>query len=324
MEGEIGSAAAPAAPEQGTTERTPGAADPLGSAPPGAGLAPQACACDGSATCGCGATPPTRYVYAVGVLRPVYPSRSLHEEMLQAADRSEAPGPGNQLDFQVMRLGENVHVARDVCFVLQVGGMDTYLVKPRSYLELYEMVNDLQQQETSNEPLYAVIVGLMGSLAPPEACGGRQLPVVVCNQYMSFTQTAMVAALQGSKPAGEIDGAVAQDMLRRMVLDAPDDAGEMPEHRALNYLALQYPDIYAQATSYLQPTSLNNPWQQVMYFAGARAQPAEVQGTRVVMDIVLTYRERHTQDRLESTCKVDVTGQFPFLVTPLATRIPET
>lgn len=284
-------------------------------------ITPQGCSCDGSsASCSCGGTGPTRYVYAVGILRPIYPNRSLEHEMLQSADRSQAPGPPNELDFQTMRMGENVHVSRDMCFVLSIGGIDTYIVKPRSYLELNDIISDLDEQETQDEPLYAVIVGPMGSVAPPEMCTGLQLPVVVCNQYMSFTQSAMVDALTNADAS--ITSSVARDMLRRMVLEPSNNAGEMPEHRATNYLALQYPDIYAQASIYLDAGSEQNPWSRVMYFEDARARPAEVQGTRVVMDVVFNYAERHTRQRLESYCKVDVTGQFPFLVTPLVTYIP--
>lgn len=284
------------------------------------GLSPQDCGCGG------GSAGPARYVYAFGVLDTKYPSLSVQNEFQQAASRDQVIGPLGNINYEVLSQGQNAYLAREMCFVLRIDGVDSYIVKPRSQVELYEMISTLQMQ-TTGAPIYSAIIGPLGPLAPPDMCDGLQLPVVVCNQIYSFTEANFVQAVTDNLSAS---GAITnptnqttlqvQDMFQQIMLELTDNMGESDEHRAVNYVALRYPDIYSLAVR-MASTPIQG--QSLIYlFQRISAMPASVQGTRRVVDVLLHFRERDTGQLVDYYCRVDVTGQFPFLIAKLSRYIP--
>ena len=88
-----------------------------------------------------------------------------------------------------------------------------------------------------------------------------------------------------------------------------DNAGATDEHRALNYLAVRYQAIYANAAdAFARNASL----------ASVDVQPSPLSGTRKVLEVILTYTNRNTDVDEKYFCRVDVTEEFPFLVTKLS------
>jgi len=88
-----------------------------------------------------------------------------------------------------------------------------------------------------------------------------------------------------------------------------DNAGATDEHRALNYLAVRYQAIYANAAeAFGRNASLS----------AVDVQPSPLSGTRKVLDVVFCYTNRNTDVTEKFFMRVDVTEEFPFLVTKLS------
>ncbi|MCS6862469.1 MAG: hypothetical protein NZT92_19375, partial [Abditibacteriales bacterium] len=88
-----------------------------------------------------------------------------------------------------------------------------------------------------------------------------------------------------------------------------DNAGATDEHRALNYLAVRYPAIYAKtAESHERGCSLT----------AVDVRPSSLSGVRNVVEVIFSYRHRTTDVVEKFFVRVDVTEEFPFLVTKLS------
>lgn len=88
-----------------------------------------------------------------------------------------------------------------------------------------------------------------------------------------------------------------------------DNAGATDEHRALNYLAVRYPAIYATtADAYGRNSSLT----------AVEARPSRLSGVRKIVDVIFSYTNRNTDVTDKYFVRVDVTEEFPFLVTKLS------
>ena len=82
-------------------------------------------------TCGSnGAAMPASYVYALGRIDPRFPRLSIEKEFAQATGRAETV---NLTDRQALRqvLEHNRYLVKQLCWVMTVGGLETYIVVPR-------------------------------------------------------------------------------------------------------------------------------------------------------------------------------------------------
>jgi hypothetical protein len=83
----------------------------------------------------------------------------------------------------------------------------------------------------------------------------------------------------------------------------------MDDHRALNYLAVRYPAIYsAAAEMHARDCALTS----------VDVQPSTLSSTRRIVEVIFSYTNRQTDVVERSFCRVDVTEEFPFLVTKLS------
>src|SRR5215475_14988168 len=87
-------------------------------------------------TCGSGAgSMPVSHIYAIGRIEARFPRVSVEKEFAQAAGRAETAG---QTDRQAFYNGlsqpESRYLARQLCWVLMIQGLETYLVRPREEL----------------------------------------------------------------------------------------------------------------------------------------------------------------------------------------------
>jgi hypothetical protein len=155
-----------------------------------------------------------------------------------------------------------------------------------------------------------VVVGHRGPLAPPEVCGGLTVPLVLFDQLWSFPRDALLAAIPAPNGDQEREGfeAMAGELFDR-VMQLADNAGATDEHRALNYLAVRYPAIYARtAEAYAGNASLSS----------VDVRPSRLSGVRNIVDVVFSYTHRQTDVTERSFVRVDVSEEFPFLVSRLA------
>lgn len=290
-----------------------GAIDPAGSAesltasqtrlvePPSAAEVPCP-TCAGSM-----ALPPASHVYAIGRMEVRFPSLSVEKEFAQVVARTETSGQTDQQTFHgTLSDPENRYLARQLCWVLLVQGIETYAVYPRDPVDFSRLVEAVRPQPSPLD--LDVVIGTRGPIAPPDYCGGLMLPIVVFDQIYSFQREDLIKAIP--RPAGMTDKQfrpTTEEVLDR-ILQLTDNAGATGEHRALNYLAVRYPAIYGKtAEQYARDFSLT----------AVETRQAPLNSTRRLVDVVFAYTNRSTDFSEKFYVRCDVTDEFPFLVSKL-------
>jgi PatG Domain len=77
------------------------------------------------------------YVYAIGKVEPRFPSLSVEKEFAQITGRTETAGLSDRQALQrVLSDRQNRYLARQLCWVLTIEGLDTYLLYPRDPSDL--------------------------------------------------------------------------------------------------------------------------------------------------------------------------------------------
>src|SRR3984957_4880746 len=87
------------------------------------------------------------YVYVLGQIEERYPRPSVEKEVAQATGREETGGRTERQDFhQILSQRATRCLARQLCGVLGVQGLDTYLLQPRDPMGLDLLVNAIEPQ----------------------------------------------------------------------------------------------------------------------------------------------------------------------------------
>jgi hypothetical protein len=251
------------------------------------------------------------FVYALGQIQPRFPSLAVEKEFAQVTGRAEAVGLTDREALQrVLSERANRYLVRQLCWVFVIEGLETYLLGPRDPADVELLVEAVRPRPSPAD--LDVVVGVRGPLAPPEACNGLVIPVVAFDQLYSFDRDALLAAIPRPKgvPAREDERfrATAAELLDR-ILQLADNAGATDEHRAVNYLAVRYPAIYAQtAEAHTGNASLS----------AVDVRPSRLSGVRKIVDVIFSYTHRQTDVVEKYFVRVDVTEEFPFLVTKLS------
>ena len=258
-------------------------------------------------TCGSnGGAMPASYVYALGRIEPRSPRSSVQKEFAQATGRAETV---NLTDRQALRrvLEQNRYLVKQLCWVMTVGGLETYLVVPRDPTDANLLVETLRPNPRPGD--VDLVVGMRGPLAAPEMCNGLIVPIVAFDQLYSFDRDSLIASIPRPEqvPAERFAEAAAEVFDRIMQLT--DNAGATDEHRALNYLTVRYPAIYAAvADAHGRNLSLT----------AVDVRPSPLSGVRNIVDVIISFTNRATDVVEKQYLRVDVTEEFPFLVTKLS------
>jgi hypothetical protein len=71
---------------------------------------------------------------------------------------------------------ENRYLARQLCYVLTIEGLDTYIVQPGDPVDLQILIESLRPGPQPGD--VDVVVGRRGPIAPPDLCNGLMVPMV--------------------------------------------------------------------------------------------------------------------------------------------------
>jgi hypothetical protein len=276
--------------------------DGLAAPPASVQLAQQPCPTCGTA----GASMPASYVYALGRIEPRFPQLSVEKEFAQATGRAETV---NLTDRQALQrvLQQNRYLVRQFCWVMTVGGLETYIVTPRDPSDANLLVETLRPNPRPGD--VDLVVGMRGPLAPPEMCNGLVVPIVGFDQLYSFDRDSLIASIPrpDAIPA-ERFAETAGEVFDR-IMQITDNAGATDEHRALNYLTVRYPATYAAvADAHARNLSLT----------AVDVRPSTLTGVRNIVDVIFSFTNRTTDVVEKQFLRVDVTEEFPFLVTKLS------
>ena len=271
-------------------------------------LSPQACStCQTAAELNSNDQDAPSYVYALGRVEARFPRVSLEKEFAQVAGRADTNGKTDREMFQeVLSQRENRYLVRQLCWVMTIQGLDTYLLQPRDPADFDLLLGTLRPASSPLE--IDVVIGVRGPIAAPDVCNGLMIPIVSFDQIYSFGRDALMGAIPRPDKAPKGFEATAEEVFDR-VMQLGDNAGATDEHRALNYLVMRYPAIYATvADAHGRNASLT----------GVDVQPSRLSGARRILDVILSFTNRNNEFTEKFFTRVDVTEEFPFLVTRMA------
>ena len=166
---------------------------------------------------------------------------------------------------------------------MTIEGLDTYVLIPRDPSDFDLLVEAVRATPSPMD--LDVVIGIKGPMAPPEMCNGLMVPIVAFDQIYSFDRDSIVKAIpRPEKIAADAFGPAAEELFDRVV-QMTDNAGATDGHRALNYLAVRYPAIYATAAeAYGRNSAL----------ASLDVVPSRLAGVRNVVDVIFSYVNRTT------------------------------
>jgi hypothetical protein len=267
------------------------------------------CGCSGgTASLGPNGSGKASYVYAIGRIEARFPNLAAEREFAQAAGRNETAGKTDRETFHtVLSKRENRYLLRQLCWVLTIHGLETYLLLPRDPTDVDLLVEAIRPAPSSNH--IDVVIGLRGPIAPAEMCNGLMVPVVVFDQIYSFDRDPFIKAIpRPEKTTAAQFGPAAEELFNR-ILQLTDNAGAKASDIALNYLAMRYPAIYHKAAEeFGRDYSLTD----------VDVHPSPLSGTRNIVDVIFSYTNRNTDFTEKFFVRVDVTEEFPFLITKLS------
>ena len=108
-------------------------------------------------------------------------------------------------------------------------------------------------------------------------------------------------------PAKEFQSA-SEELFDR-IMQMTDNAGATDQNRALNYCAVRYPAIYAKtAEAFAEGASLS----------AVEVRPSPLSAVRRIVDVIFAFTSRTTDVTDKFFVRVDITEEFPFLVTKLS------
>lgn len=269
----------------------------------------------GSGECSCSksqadSTEPN-YVYTIGKIKWRFPNQSVEKEFAQATGRVETAGLSDrQAAYEVLSGRQNRYLVRQLCWILTIEGLETYLLLPRDPADFDLLVDAIRPVPSPMD--IDVVIGVRGSIAPPQMCNGLMVPIVGFDQIYSFDRDSLIQAI----PRPDSIAADTEEQFRTAggelfdrIMQLTDNAGATKEHRALNYVAVRYPNIYAAAVdAYGRNSSMT----------AVETRPSRLSNTRTIIDIIFSFTNRNTDVTEKYFVRVDVTEEFPFLVTKLS------
>jgi len=248
------------------------------------------------------------YVYAVGRVEPRFPRLAVEKEFAQATGRAETTGlTDRQALHTVLSQRQNRYLARQLCYVLTIEGLETYILQPRDPADFDLLVEAIRPAPRSTD--IDVVIGVRGPIASPELCNGLMIPIVAFNQIYSFDIDSLIGGIPRPEQIAEEQFQPAAEELFMRIMQIADNAGAMDEHRALNYLAVRYPAIYAQSAERHG---------QNFTLTAVDVRPSRLSGARSIVDVIFSYTHRQTDVTEKYFVRVDVTEEFPFLVTRIS------
>lgn len=259
-------------------------------------------------TCGSpSAVASSSYVYALGRVEPRFPNPSVEKELAQVAGRTDtAHLTDPQVLHKVLSERSNRYLVRQLCWVMAIEGQDNYILIPRDPLDWDLLAAAVRPAPRPMD--LDVVIGVRGRIAPADMCNGLTVPIVTFDQLYSFDREHLIKSIpRPEKVAAKEFEPAAEELLDR-IMQLTDNTGGTDEHRALNYLAVRYPAIYVTAAeAFARNSSLT----------AVDVRPSRLSSTRNIVDVIFSYTNRSTDVVEKFFVRVDVTDEFPFLVTKM-------
>lgn len=274
------------------------------------GIVPQVCSqCAAAASAsGVNAAQSSAWIYAIGKVEARFPTLAVEKEYAQILGREQSNGlTDRQAMHAVFSRAQNRYLARQLCWVMTIEGLETYLLYPRDPADLSLLIEAIRPNPSPTD--LDVVIGKKGPLASPTTCNGLTVPIVTFDQIYSFDRDALIKSIPKPDNLSSEEFAPAAAELFDHIMFMADNAGASDEHRALNYLTMRYPAIYATAAAaFGRNASIDS----------VDVNQSPLAGTRNILEVIFSFRNRSTDVVEKFFTRVDVTERFPFLVTKMS------
>lgn len=250
------------------------------------------------------------YIFAIGKVNFRFPNKSIEMELLQAiGQKPRGPTKGlnkHEVDHAILIDSNYRYITRQLCWVLHIENLETYLLVVQDPLDIDRLAQALRPNPDFGD--IDVIIGRRGPIASPQMCNGLMLPIVIVDQIYSFDKNELLRSIPRKEGMDEGQFKNTSSEIFTHIIQIADNAGATDEHRALNYLAVRYDEIYNR-TQLMQDDDYS--------FTGVEVRQSRLSGSRKVVDVIFNYENRNNRAIQKWFVRVDVTEEFPFLVSPM-------
>ncbi len=177
---------------------------------------------------------PVSHVYAIGRVEARFPRLSVEKEFAQATGRARhrRPNRSRWFFYKVLSKPESGYLARQLCWVFTIQGLETYPLQPRNPRDFDRLVEAIRPRPSPLD--IDVVIGMRSPIAPPEFCNGLMVPIVVFDQLYSFDRDALIKEVprpdKMEKMTEKQFEAAAGEVFDRMA-KMTDNSGATDEHR---------------------------------------------------------------------------------------------
>ncbi len=254
-------------------------------------------------TCGLKSLP---FVYVLGQVEARFPNRSIEKEFVQIIERSKSANLDHQQAFHsVLSQPENRYLARKLSWILTMEGVPIYILLPTGPEDLNILLEAIRPPACPLDR--QVVVGRKGPVAPPEMCG-LEVPMVLVDHLYSLEYNDFIKSIRSESVTDEKFKAIARETFLRM-MQLADNIGSTDKHRALNYLSVRYPAIYVKAAEELERNFL---------LTSVNAIFSRLSDNRKIVSVIQSFTNKETGAVEKYFVRVDLTEEFPFIVTKMA------
>ncbi|MCB9795006.1 MAG: hypothetical protein H6741_20085 [Alphaproteobacteria bacterium] len=269
----------------------------------------------GDGDCGCGGaasteSPEASPIYILGTIQARIPSQSVEMELAQIPDYTMPSGvadsdPSMQAYlFEVLSNVQYLYIAREMCWVLQIQGIDSYILRPATTDALLSCITALGAIRGTESLVQSVVIGQRAGMAPAGLCNNLSLPIGSVTDIYELDTGVMSQLIQESTSVETRADAL---RLYLQMLDFSFNTGDTNNARAVNFVTTRFMGVYEKLWAMTSG--------EEYILGGVSVSPSQVKGGRDVVDVIYSYISSDGSRPSEQWyCSVDVTGEFPFLI----------
>lgn len=241
---------------------------------------------------------PNGWVYVIGDVDLRYPNLAVEKEAIGAMARANTTGLSNDAALQkVLGVPGNAYLVREMCWVLLVQEVETYILIPR-YPQDYPMLVEAAKSEVS------AVIGTLGPIANPDVCNGLTVPFLIFDMIYSFDKAGLVADMPLPEGADAAKfRATATDIFNQVAQLISNGTGM---ERALAYLLVKDPKLYhVIADAYNRNAQLTT----------VELKAAPVTSTQNLVDVIVRTQNRTTGVPTSVYARLALAAKLPYVVT---------
>ena len=192
-------------------------------------------------SCGCGETegmkgPEAGPVYAIGMVKCIPRNSSVDNEYLQATKKHFEPA-NPEATRSALSLPENRYLAREMCWILEIQNVETYVLIPSDLDDLKQLIQALGAD-------LDIVIGTRGPLSRAEMCSGRTLPIVYFDLIYSSSKEELLRKIPRPDNISAKTFGPTSEKVYNAIIQMTDNVGATDRDRAVNLSVVRDLEIY--------------------------------------------------------------------------------